>query len=54
MAYFGLDIRDSQGSTAAQISKATGGISPRPAKTHVANLKCENVAAHRKLAVTQK
>ena len=32
MDYFGLEIRDSQGSTAAQISKATGGISLCPAK----------------------
>ena len=27
MAYFGLEIRDSQESTAAQISKVTGGFS---------------------------
>ena len=32
MAYFGLEIKDSQESTAAQMPKATGGISLCPAK----------------------
>ena len=32
MAYFGLEIKDSQESIAAQMSKATGGISLCPAK----------------------
>ena len=32
MAYLGLEIKDSQESTAAQISKATGGISLCPVK----------------------
>ena len=32
MAYFGLEIKDSQESTAAQMSKATGGISLCPVK----------------------
>ena len=32
MAYFGLEIKDSQESTRAQMSNATEGISLRPAK----------------------
>ena len=32
MAYFGLEIKDSQESTSAQISKATGAISLCPVK----------------------
>ena len=37
MAYFGLEIKDSQESTAAQMSKATGGISLCIAKPKCCN-----------------
>ena len=54
MAYFGLEIRDSQELTAAQISKVTGGIRYVLQNPPVAILKLKFKAVHRKLAVTRK